>query len=177
MLYDIDWNNLIAGIVLEQGDVRVPGKKFYQNTDGRFDEIINKWQSAGYESSGSVEWINYYPGKHFDNRVIDKLATAMGLSPARCWISKIRPGKMAPYHQDIDDDIEKYLQYGPIERYSIFISRPSLGSVFLLKNQVFHLQPQGTMVKWDNYLDWHAGVNCGFEDKFMLHFLGTKNVK
>jgi L-rhamnose mutarotase len=177
MLYDIDWNNLILGLPLEQGDAKVPGKKFYQNTDGRFDEIINKWQLAGYESSDSVEWINYYPVTHFDNSVVDQLATAMGLSPARSWISRIRPGKMAPYHKDIDDNIEKYLQHGPIERYSIFISKPSLGAVFLLKDQIYHLQTQGTTIKWDNYMDWHAGVNCGFEDKFMFHFLGTKNVK
>jgi L-rhamnose mutarotase len=174
MLYDINWNSLIESLPLDQGELKITNKQFYQNLDGRFDKIVQKWKSAGYDSSDSVEWINYYPGKHFNNSIVDQIAVATGLTSARSWISRIRPGKMAPYHQDIDDNIEQYLAQGTIERYSIFISEPSLGSVFLLKDQVFHLQPQGTSIKWDNYMDWHAGVNCGFEDKFMFHFLGIK---
>jgi hypothetical protein len=177
MLYDIDWNKIIADLPLDKGDPKVPGKKFYQNTDGRFDEIIKKWQSAGYDQGDSVEWINYYPGIHFNMSLVDEISKQLELEHARSWISRIRPGKMAPYHQDIDDNIEQYLSKGPLERYSIFISKPSLGSVFLLKDQTFHYQDQGTVVKWNDYMDWHAGVNCGFSDKFMFHFLGIKNAK
>lgn len=175
MLYDFNWNKVIKALDLDQGDIKSVDKKFYLNLDGRFDEIINKWKSAGYDKIDSVEWINYYPEVHFDKSVVDQFSNVVNLKCARCWISRIRPGKMAPYHQDIDDNIEKYLKLGPIERYSVFISPESVGSVFLLKDQAYHFQKQGTVIKWDDYLDWHAGTNCGFVDKFMFHFLGVKS--
>lgn len=176
MLYDINWDMVLSGLPLDKGESKTPDKKFYQNTDGRFDEIIAKWQSAGYDQGDSVEWINYYPGSHFDLSVVEKFSKTVNLKHARSWISRIRPGKMAPYHQDIDDNIEKYLAQGELIRYSVLISKPSLGSIFLLKEAVYHNQDQGTLIKWDNYMDWHAGSNCGFSDQFMFHFIGIKNV-
>jgi hypothetical protein len=177
MLYDIDWDLIISKLLLEEGDVKVPGKQFYLNTDGRFDETIKIWTDAGYDKSEAVEWINYYPGKHFDKAIVDMFSQLVNCKCARSWISRIRPGKMAPYHQDIDDNIEEYQALGELVRYSVFISKPAPGSIFLFKDNVYYLQPQGTVTEWDHYLDWHAGTNCGFTDKFMFHFLGIKYVK
>jgi hypothetical protein len=175
MLYDFDWQSLIAGLDLDRGDPKTPHKQFYANADGRFNEIITKWTTAGYDKGDSVEWINYYPETHFSLEVINHFEKWSNSQCARAWISRIRPGKMAPFHQDIDDNIEKYLSKGQLIRFSIFISEPSSGAVFILKDDVYHLQPAGTILQWDDYLDWHAGMNAGFKDKFMFNFIGIKN--
>jgi hypothetical protein len=172
MLYNNDWNAVIQGLELDQGEVKTPDAKFYLNTDGRFDQIITKWKAAEYDKSDSVEWINYYPEKHFPVKIIKDFETWSGTKCARSWISRIRPGKMAPLHQDIDDHIEKYLEQGTLIRYGVLMSKPSPGAIFMFEDRAYHLEPQGTVFVWKNYLEWHAGANCGFEDKFMFHFLG-----
>jgi hypothetical protein len=137
--------------------------------------MITSWKAAGYDKCDSVEWINYYPGKHFPTSVIEEFETWSNTTCARSWISRIRPGKMAPLHQDIDDYIEDYLAKGELVRYNVFISKPALGAIFICRNSIHHMLPQGTVLKWDHYLDWHAGTNCGLTDKFMLNYLGVKN--
>ena len=175
MLYNIDWNQVIANLPLDQGEIKSPSQQFYLNKDGRFNTMILSWKNAGYDKLDSVEWINYYPETHFPLQLINEFEKWSDTKCARSWISRIRPGKMAPFHQDIDDHIEEYLEKGELIRYSVFISSPSPGAVFLFKDKTFHLLPQGTVVRWDNYLDWHAGTNCGFADKFMFHYLGVIN--
>lgn len=169
------WDNIIDSLRLQNGDRRAFGETFFKNIDGRFDKNIQKLIDAGYDKVDSVEWINYYPNKHFDLEPILEFEKYVNLKCARAWISKIRPGKMAPMHQDVDDDLEKYLEQGNLIRYSIFISKPCPGAVFLFNDSVHYLEPQGSVIKWNHYLDWHAGANCGFDDKFMFHFLGISN--
>lgn len=171
----LSWNQLLNEIKDKQGDAKVPTEQFYQNKDGRFDEMIRTWKQAGYDKLDSVEWINYYPGKDFNEAHVTQFAEEHNLKCARAWVSKIRPGKMAPYHQDIDDNIEEYLAQGSLVRYSVFISEPKPGAVFLFHDEVYHLKPQGTIIKWGDYMNWHAGVNCGLSDKYMFHFLGIKS--
>ena len=175
MIYNIDWSAVIASLDLTQGESRTPDVKFYLNTDGKFDQMISTWKAAGYDKSNSVEWINYYPERHYPMQLVEHFATWSNTKYARSWISRIRPGKMAPFHQDIDDRLDEYLAIGPLIRYSICISPPAPGSLFLLNDQVFHLNPQGTVIEWPHYLDWHAGTNCGFHDQFMFHYLGVKH--
>lgn len=170
----LNWNELLDSLKGKQGEAKVPSEQFYQNTDGRFNEMIQTWKDAGYDKLDSVEWINYYPEKDFDILYVEQFADHVNAECARAWVSKIRPGKMAPFHQDIDDNIEEYLAKGQLVRYSVFISNPQPGAVFLFKDRVFHLQEQGTVVEWPDYLEWHAGTNCGLRDKYMFHFLGIK---
>jgi hypothetical protein len=177
MLYNINWDSIISNLPLADGKANTPDKKFYSNTDGRFNNMIETWKQAGYDQCDSVEWINYYPTQHFSEDVITNFGSWANATCARAWISRIRPGKMAPFHQDIDDQIETYLAQGELVRYSVLISKPSHGGIFLFYNKIYHLEPQGTVIKWDNYMDWHAGTNCGLTDKFMFHFLGVKNEK
>lgn len=175
MLFSFNWDHLINSLPLDQGDSKTPNGDFYLNTDGRFNDVINKWKAAGYDKNDSVEWINYYPTIHFSNTVVKEFELWSNTSCARSWISRIRPGKMAPLHQDIDDLIEEYLAKGDLVRYSIFISKPALGATFICGDNIYHLLPQGHVIQWENYLDWHAGSNCGFTDKFMFNYLGIKN--
>lgn len=162
---------LVSFLSGKQGQVRTLGENFYQNADGRFDEIINLWRQANYTPQ-QIEWINFYPGKDFDEAVINEFFGHTNLTMARAWISKLRPGKSAPWHKDIDDDIEKYQEKGELTRYSVYLNKPAYGQVLTIKDKTYYMVPQGTLIKWDHYMDWHGASNCGFEDQYLLHFLG-----
>lgn len=168
------WDSIIDTLIVQDGDPRTFDEKFYINADGRFDENIKMLKGAGYDQLDSVEWINYYPEKHFDPLCVKKFEEYVEMKCARAWISRIRPGKYAPIHQDIDDHEEEYLKEGNLFRFSTFISQPHPGGVFVLKDTCFHCEASGNTYLWDNYMDWHAGGNCGLHDKFMFHFLGIK---
>jgi hypothetical protein len=79
---------------------------------------------------------------------------------------------MTGYHYDIDDNEQEYLKHGLIKRYSVFISKPTVGHLFILDKEYIYNKPQGTIVKWGNYRDWHTGINSGFSNKYMFHILG-----
>jgi hypothetical protein len=174
MLFNIDWQLLTDNLDPAQGEVRSYSEKFYRNEDGRFNHIIDLWQTAGYDKTGTVEWINFYPSKHFDNSVIEQFEIFSNTKCARAWISCIRPGKMAPYHQDIDDNEELYLKQGDLVRFTVNACEPSNGQLFIVENKALYNQPQGTVYEWPHYLAWHAGGNCSFKPKFLFNFLGIK---
>jgi len=170
---NINWKAVIEQIESKDGEIRTIGKDFYQNKDGRFNEVLSLWQAAGYNSN-KVEWINFYPNTHFDDIVSEHFAKSIGLHHARSWISCVRPGKSAPWHQDIDDDIESYQKLGNLERYTCHIGAPSVGQVLVIDKECFYMIPQGTVTKWETYTDWHGASNCGFENHYLYHFLGYK---
>lgn len=165
------WNTVVNKIALQPGEVRTIGKDFYKNIDGRFNKIAQMWNNAGYTQQ-KVEWINYYPDIHFSNDIVEEFAKAHNLTTARAWISKVRPGKSAPWHQDIDDDLEKYESLGKLKRYTCQICQPEHGQVFLIEQESYYMLPQNTTVLWNDYMAWHGASNCGFKDHYLFHFIG-----
>lgn len=174
IFYGSNWNSIVDEIASKAGDPRTYGVDFYINADGRFNEIINMWKQAGYDKSGTVEWVNYYPGKDFNKQVVTDFEELVGYTCAKAWISKIRPGMYAPYHWDIDDHEEEYLKQGELKRWSVIVSNSQKGQVFILEDKLFHLEEQGTVIDWPTHRAWHGGGNCSFEPKYMFHFLGIK---
>lgn len=174
IFYNERWDEILEEISNREGDPRTYGVDFYINADGRFNEIIEMWKQAGYDKSGTVEWINYYPGKDFSKQVIIDFEQLVGYKCAKAWISKVRPGCYAPYHWDIDDHEEEYLSQGELKRWSVIVSKSQKGQVFIIEDKVVHLAPQGTVIEWPTHRAWHGGGNCSFEPKYMFHFLGIK---
>lgn len=168
------WDSIIETLLIQSGEPKTIDTSFYKNVDGRFDEIINLWKTAGYDKVDTVEWINYYPEKHFDSHLVKEFEKFTNTKCARAWISRIRPGKYAPIHKDIDDHIEKYLAQGNLIRYHTFISQPHPGGVFIVEDQCFHCEESGSTYQWNDYMSWHAGGNCGLHDKFIFNYLGIK---
>ena len=168
------WDSIIDLMSLEEGEPRRFDEQFFENADGRFDENIKMLKDAGYDKVSTVEWINYYPEKHFNPHCVTEFEKFVDMKCSRAWISKIRPGKYAPIHQDIDDNIEEYLAQGELTRFVSFISHPHPGGVFIVNDQCFHGEASGNTYKWDDYMDWHAGGNCGLHDKYIFNFLGIK---
>jgi hypothetical protein len=170
----VDWDSVIDSIAELTGEARTYNKDFYLNVDGRFNEIIEIWKTAGYDKSNSVEWINYYPDKHFDSAVVKQFEEYTGTTCARAWVSKIRPGKYAPYHWDIDDYEEEYLAQGQLVRYTAHPCVPTLGQVLIVEEHLFHNEAQGNVYKWASHHNWHAGGNCSFKPKYLFNYLGIQ---
>ncbi len=172
--YSGKWDSIVDSLMIRDGQRIAYGEDFYKNVDGRFDEIIKLWEEAGYNEVDTVEWINYYPEKDFPKLVVEDFEKFIGFKCARAWISRLRPGKYAPIHKDIDDEMEKYLEQGELVRFSVFISQPYVGAVVVIGDDCFHCVPSGNTYEWTNFMDWHAAGNCGLHDQFMFHFLGVK---
>lgn len=170
----IDWQELINNLKNQKGEYRTYDATFYKNIDGRFDEIINLWNNAGYDKSKTVEWINFYPEKHFDRDIINKFEEWTNTTCVRAWISKIKPGRYAPYHIDIDDQEEEYLKRGNLIRFTAHPCIPAKGQVLIVGDTVFHMVEQGSVYRWSNYREWHGGGNCSFEPKYLFNFLGVE---
>jgi len=161
----INWNEVIAN--LKDGrDITVDPSK-WNMANPEYAEILNLWKASNFNTA-SVKWTNYY-----DTIDLEKeLAEQFFVTPLRSWISCVEPGYMTGYHYDIDDNEEEYLKHGSLKRYSIFISKPSVGHLFILGKEYFYNNPQGTIVKWSNYREWHNGINGGLENKYMFHIIG-----
>ena len=168
----IAWHDIILN--LKDGYIISADKTKWDLSTPGYIEIYKMWEDGNFNMS-SIKWINYYPGKHFDQEVENSIAKELGITPLRSWISRIDPGYCAPWHWDVDDNEQEYMSKGTIHRYSIFIEDPKPGHIFIINDVAYVNQPCGTIVKWDDYRAWHAGSNVGIESKYMYHILGYTN--
>lgn len=167
----IDWFDIVDSLINQDGiPITTDPSKWNLATPG-YLEIYKIWQDANFNSN-AIKWTNYYPGKHFSNDVIDSICSYLKIDHIRSWISRIDPGYFAPWHWDVDDNEHKYLSKGEIHRFSIFIEPPTFGHIFIVGNDYLINEPLGSIIKWNNYKEWHSGINAGMTSKFMLHVLG-----
>lgn len=130
------------------------------------------WEDAGYVGSSSVEWLNYYPGRHFDQSVVSKFSELVNAEPYNVWVSSMMPGKLVPWHWDIIHDYQVHRKNPNVVRYSMFLEKPQIGKVFFLNDEAYHMIDQGEVFKWIKWDEWHLGFNGGMTQKFMFHFIG-----
>jgi hypothetical protein len=67
-----------------------------------YREVIGTWEKAGYDLT-QIEWWDYYPGEHFDIEVQHVFERMFNAKPRRVFVSKVMPGRMVPYHWDVED--------------------------------------------------------------------------
>ena len=161
----INWDQVIQ--TLSDGKVVTVDPARWNMSNPEYAEMLKLWTDSNFNTD-SVKWTNCYDTQDIEN----KIATELSIIPLRSWISCIEPGYMTGYHYDIDDNEADYLKHGIIKRYSVFISKPSVGHLFILGKEYFYNNSQGTIVKWNNYKDWHNGINGGLENKYMFHIIG-----
>lgn len=161
----IDWKNIVAN--LKDGQIVTVNPARWNMDNPKYREMVELWESNNF-NTGSVRWINYYNTKEIETEI----AKEVSITPLRSWISCVEPGYMTGYHYDIDDKEQEYLSHGLLKRYTVFISEPALGHIFILGNEYFLNQPMGTMLKWSKHNEWHNGINGGFSNKYMFHILG-----
>ncbi|NBP57264.1 hypothetical protein EBU71_12170 [bacterium] len=140
---------------------------------GSYREVIQLWDKAGYELE-KIEWYDYYPGTHFDINVQNIFSKIVNAIPRRVFVSELWPGRLVPYHWDVEDNEKEWLLEGDLKRWTVFMDKPQDGHVFLLEDHdAFYDVPQHGIWEWDHYKNWHAGANCGYEPYYLFHFLGT----
>jgi hypothetical protein len=161
----INWNSIINS--LTDGRVVTVDPIKWNMGNPEYKEILDLWKSKNFNTD-SVKWTNYYN----TTDVALELATELNITPLRSWISCVEPGYMTGYHYDIDDNEAEYLTHGLLKRYSVFISKPTVGQLFILGNDYYFNKDQGTILKWGNYREWHNGINGSLENKYMFHIIG-----
>lgn len=163
----IDWNTIISSVEEKQGLV-LP-KLIWPNP--HFEEMKKLYIDSNYILD-SAEWINYYPDKDYDP-VINKMFGDIVNKPryARAWISRINPGKTAPWHWDLDDQEEEYLINGKLVRYVCKMNEGGIGQVTILGNHAIKNFQQGDIFQWPDHRIWHGSVNCGLTPKYQFNYL------
>jgi hypothetical protein len=161
----INWNNVISN--LKDGRVVTVDPSRWNMSNPEYKEMLDLWKSKNFNTD-SVKWTNYYDTKDIEVEV----AQQVSITPLRSWISCVEPGYMTGYHYDIDDNEKEYLIHGLIKRYTVFVSEPDVGHVFVLGKEYFYNKTPGTILKWGNYRDWHNGINGGLSNKYMFHIIG-----
>ena len=136
--------------------------------------MYSAWEQAGYTKTDVIEWINYYPGKHFDEQLLQPVYDKLQVTPKNVWISSIKPGKCVPWHWDIEDRAAEWTKEGNLVRYTVYLDEPKLGHVFVVGDQCLYNIPKGSIYRWGHWNDYHLGFNCGFEQKYVLHIVGVE---
>jgi hypothetical protein len=176
----IDWNKIVTICMnATDGDHNTVTSVVDRSEAGaegellnRYRTLINNWIDAGYNIE-EVEWYDYYPGVHFDISVQDKIAEIVNAIPRRVFVSEVYPGKFVPWHWDIEDKEDEWLAEGKLVRYVVFMQAPQVGHMLPLDKECFYNIPQGDIWQWDDYKNWHAGINLGTVPHYLFHFLGT----
>jgi hypothetical protein len=132
-------------------------------------------EEAGYTTNGAMEFRHFKPGKHFDKEFVDIFSQYVNAKPLVAFVSEIKPGRMAPWHYDIDPFEIEHLKNGELVRFHLHLSKPVPGHVFILEDQVLYNQEQGNVYQWNNRKAWHAGTNCGMVPKYLFNFKGYRN--
>jgi hypothetical protein len=176
----IDWDNVVKRCSeSNNGDrntVTSVVDRSEAGTEGallnKYRELIDNWINAGYDLK-EIEWYDYYPGVHFDISVQETIANLVNAEPRRVFVSEVYPGKFVPWHWDIEDKEEEWLNQGNLVRYVVFMQQPQEGHMLPLEDTCFYNIPQGDIWEWDSYTNWHAGINLGMTPHYLFHFLGT----
>jgi hypothetical protein len=168
----IDWSELILSLESQMPAYVGPRHRVGDPAPG-IDDLGAMWIAAGHktvEEGGSARWDMFLPKVNFDEEIAFKFARWVGLDDyTNCWISRILPGHMAPWHWDVTDD-ENTLKNKEHDRYHCHIGEPDPAHVLIVEGQCLHNQKQGSVYKWPSRQSWHCGLNGGMKPKYLFNF-------
>lgn len=181
----IDWSEVLKSILPKSGDYNTPGGVIERSSaelDNKLDpksvrlkesytDIMDTWINSNYDLH-KIQWYDYYPGEHFDIEVQNRFANLVNADPRRVFVSELWPGRCVPYHWDVEDKEEEWLQEGSLVRYVCFMDQPKFGHVLILENECYYNIQQHEIYEWHSYKSHHAGTNAGSEPYYLFHFLG-----
>lgn len=169
----IDWHAVIDSIKDQTPAYVGPSHKRGDTIPG-LDEIIDRWDNAGYKlfkDGGTVEWDMFLPGINFSEDIVKKFANFVGIAEWNtAWISRINQGRMAPLHWDIHDNEVQFMQEPDKIRFHCHISQPAFGHVVIVDDKCFYNETQGATYKWSSRRLWHGGANAGVTPKYLFNF-------
>lgn len=170
----IDWNSVIQDIDSVDPAYIGPRHDLGDNVIGH-DEVIVPLRGAGYKfkkENGNASWEMYFPQQQFSIDVVDIFTEFVGLqSWQSCWISKVEPGDVAPWHWDVTDDVDMSKEH-LIKRFHCHIDLPKNGHVLIVEDKCFYNETQGNIYQWPSRKSWHAGANAGLEPKYLFNIWG-----
>jgi hypothetical protein len=138
-------------------------------------DMAKLWDQAGFkllDEGGTAGWDMFFPNSHFDESIVNIFANFVNVDPISCWISRIHPGNMTPWHWDCNDHEEEYQKLNT-SRFTCHISKPAVGHVTMVEDKCMYFQEQGNVWKWPDRTSWHGGINCGLTPKYLLNFFGV----
>lgn len=164
----IDWDKVISDIENKPGD-KLP-KWNWDHPE--FLKIKHLYESSGYLPE-SAEWINYYAETgDYDEEVNKLFGEFVGKTKfARVWISRINPGRTAPWHWDIDDLSNEFESAGSLIRYTARINKDGTGQVALVDDYAIIGGEQGDVYEWTDTKLWHGSANVGYTVKYQFNCL------
>ena len=171
----IDWDNVIETINSRPCDYVGPRHDVDSQVNG-VDDVVFPIKDAGYvfkQNGGNAGWNMYFPGDQFPFEVQDKFAEFVGIENIlSCWISKVFPGDVAPWHWDITDDEPTLNSTHDIKRFHCHIDIPRDGHIFIVEDTCLYNQEQGNVWQWPSRKSWHAGANAGLTPKYLFNMWG-----
>jgi hypothetical protein len=163
----IDWDNVVNAVS------KLPGKKvdLFKWDNPLFLEIKKLYDQSSY-CNYSAEWINYYPEADFPQSINDLFGNFIkNPNIVRSWISRIDPGKTAPWHWDVDDHEQKYLEKGDLIRYTCKIGPSDPGHITVIGKCVLNQNQSGDTYLWPDHRTWHGSSNSGLTPKYQFNYL------
>jgi hypothetical protein len=161
----IDWNQVIQNCK-DGNTLKYNIECFPHDTFAKLNSI---WKDAGYVyNDPCIEWTNYFPSQD----IVDKFQSIVKATAWMAWISRIRPGKMAPWHYDAHSKLADLLKLGTPVRFTCYIQEPQDGHISIVGDHSLYKPEKGSIYQWDSFDDWHCGMNGGLTDKFMFNYWG-----
>lgn len=165
----VDWQAVVEKLKEQPGRFRGSEQPDDIHHNPKVAELREQWIKAGYDGNHAVGWFDY----ELPNDVTEKIAAWLGIKSLGGWITSVPPGYCVPWHVDYTDDEEEMLKQGKVLRFICNMSEPKWGQVFILEDHVFHMEEQGNVYQWDDWQNWHGGMNMGLETKFLFNLWGT----
>lgn len=169
----INWDEVIESIKARPGNALNYNDKSFDRRIDDFAKMDSIWQTAGYKyNDDAIEWINYFPVADFDNSIVETFEKLVRVKPWMVWISRIRPGRMAPWHIDVHSKIDELKSLGTPFRFTCYIQDPSPGHASIVEDTCVYMPKKGSIYQWPSYDAWHCGMNGGLTDKYMFNYWG-----
>lgn len=170
----IDWDAVIDKCKKANGTTMWYNHRCFPDTED-FRQLDKLWQEAGYlYKDHAVEWTNFFK-EDFGEDVVNKFKDIVNVEPLMVWISKIRPGKMAPWHYDAHQNINEFKKKGELVRYTCYIQEPQHGHISIVGESAVYRPAKGNIYQWPSYDAWHCGMNGGLTDKYMFNYWGYQS--
>ena len=138
-----------------------------------FIEIIKGWFLAGYDLD-NMFFYNYYPEVHFPKSILETFENITNCDAKECWISRVPPFIMVPYHRDEFDGEAEWTENTnkKIVRYTCFIDIPIEKQILIVGDDYYELIEQHRIIKWNDAKSVHGLVNLSSQSNFLFHIAG-----
>jgi hypothetical protein len=169
----INWQDVVDSLSQQEPGYVGPRHSSEDDIIG-IREMAKLWDKAGFtliKDGGNAGWDMFFPDIHFDRNIVNTFADYLNVTAVDCWISRVNPGNLTPWHWDCNDNEDEYRKMN-INRYSCNISKPAVGHAVMIEDDCITNQQQGNVWQWTSRTSWHGGVNFGFTPKYLLNFSG-----